>query len=112
FCRRRHVEARPAVVRAGAMSDTLLSGCFSSAKRSLLQQCRNAHEVVGEDSGSNPQLEALGSLGEAALHAATSEQDRDAALDAGAKTLTFLELGALLAGFPFRRFLATALWNA
>lgn len=90
----------------------MLSGCFSSARRSLFQQCRNVHEVVGEDSGSNPQLEALGSLSEAALHAATSEQDRDAALDAGAKTLTLLELGALLAGFPFQRFLAATLRNA
>ena len=64
-------------------------------RRSLREQRRDSHQVVGEHSRSNPQLEAISSLGETALHAATSEQHRDASLDAGAKALALLEVRAL-----------------
>src|SRR5207244_5554031 len=52
------------------------------------------------------------SLGETSLHAATSEQHRDAPLDAGAKALALLEVRALLVGFALRTSLAAALRNA
>ena len=62
------------------------------------------HEVVGEHSCADPQLEAVASLGETALHAAASEQHRDAPLDAGAKALTLLEGRALLVRFALAAF--------
>jgi Poly-beta-hydroxybutyrate polymerase (PhaC) N-terminus len=86
------------ICREVTAADLLASG-FSSARRSLREQRRNSHQVVGEHSRSNPQLEAISSLGETALHAATSEQHRDAPLDAGAKALALLEVRALLACF-------------
>ena len=52
------------------------------------------------------------SLGETALHAATSEQHRDASLDAGAKALALLEGRAVLVRFALRGLLAAALRNA
>ena len=70
------------------------------------------HQVVGEHSGADPQFEAIVALGETALHAATSEQHRDASLDAGAKALTCLEGRALFVRFALRRSLAAPLRNA
>src|SRR3954462_15072901 len=90
----------------------LSSSGFSSARQSLREQRRDSHQVVGEHSRSNPQLEAISSLGETALHAATSEQHRDAPLDAGAKALALLEVRALLVRFALCSFLAAALRNA
>jgi len=57
-------------------------------------------------------MEAVASFGETALHAAASEQHRDAALDAGAKALTILECGAALVRFAPRCSLAAPLRNA
>src|SRR6266480_1857065 len=94
-----------------AAADNLSSG-LSYARRLFRQQGRDSHEVVGEHSRSNPQLEAVMSLGETSLHAATSEQHRDAPLDAGAKALALLEVRALLVGFALRISLAAALRNA
>src|SRR5438552_16071725 len=88
------------------------SSSLSSARRLFRQQGRDSHEVVGEHSRSNPQLEAVMSLGETSLHAATSEQHRDAPLDAGATALSLLEVRALLVGFALRTSLAAALRNA
>src|ERR1700730_6933355 len=99
------------ICREVTAADLSASG-FSSARRSLREQRRNSHQVVGEHSRSNPQLEAISSLGETALHAATSEQHRDAPLDAGAKALALLEVRALLVCFALRSFLAAALRNA
>ena len=76
------------------------------------QQCRNSHEVVGEHSGAHPQFEAVASFGETALHAAASEQHRDASLDAGAKALTILECRAALVRFAPRCSLAAPLRDA
>src|SRR5271165_2468914 len=50
------------------------SSSYSSARRLRCQQCSNSHEVVGEHGGADPQLEAVASFGETALHAAASEQ--------------------------------------
>ena len=88
------------------------SSSSSSARRLIRQECRDSHEVVGEHSGANPQFEAVASFGETALHAAASEQHRDAALDAGAKALTILECGAALVRFAPRCSLAAPLRNA
>src|SRR5262249_25981737 len=44
----------------------------SSTARSRREQRRNDHKVVGEHRRSLPQVEALDSLGKAALHAATT----------------------------------------
>jgi hypothetical protein len=85
---------------------------FSSARRLFRQQCRDSHEVVGEHSCRNQQLEAVMSLGETALHAATSEQHRDAPLDAGAKALALLEGRAVLVRFALCCSIAAALRNA
>src|ERR1700736_3941222 len=49
---------------------------------------------------------------ETSLHAAASQQHRDAPFDAGAKALTLLEVCALLVDFALRSSLATALRNA
>src|SRR5262245_59086396 len=88
------------------------SGGLSSARRQSRQHCRDPHEIVGEHGGADPQLEAVRSLGETALHAATSEQHRDAPLDAGAKALTLLEGSAALVGLALLGLLAAALRNA
>src|ERR1700756_5703771 len=47
----------------------------------------------------------------AALHAASAEQNRDAAFDAGTEPLHHFEGRALLVGGALRRFLSSALWN-
>src|SRR5437899_2102341 len=78
---------------------TCRSSSFSPAQRSCHQHCGDSHEVVGEHGGADPQLEAVASLGETALHASASEQHRDAPLDASAKALTFLEDHAALVSF-------------
>ena len=70
------------------------------------------HEVVGEHSGAAPQFEAFASFGETALHAAASEQHRDASLDAGAKALTVLECRAALVRLASRCSLAAPRRNA
>src|SRR5258707_11410349 len=88
------------------------SGCFPSARRSLRQQRGDVHEIVREHGRGDQQFEALVALGKAALHATTSEQNRDASLDAGAKALACLELRTPFICFTFRRFLAAALRNA
>jgi hypothetical protein len=62
------------------------------------QQGCDLHEVVGEHGCRDPQLKALATFGETALHAATAEQHRDTPLDAGAKALAILEFPA----FPAR----------
>jgi hypothetical protein len=79
------------------------------ARRSRAQHCRDPHEIVGEHGGTDPQFEAVASFGETALHAAASEQHRDASLDAGAKALTILEDLALLVRFTSSRPLAATL---
>src|SRR6266849_4490699 len=81
----------------------MLSNCFPSARCSPRQQRGNVHEIVGEYCRSDPQFEALVALGKAALHAATSEQDRDAPLDAGPKALACLEVRTLSISFAILR---------
>ena len=73
---------------------------------------RRSHEVVSEYGGADPQLEAVASFGETALHASASEQHRDAPLDAGTKALTLLEGSARLVRPAPRRSLAATLRNA
>jgi hypothetical protein len=70
------------------------------------QQVRDSHEVIGEHGRPDQQLEAISPVCETPLHAATSQQHRDAPFDAGAKALTLLELRALLVSLAFRRSLA------
>src|SRR5450631_248323 len=89
-----------------------MSGGFSSARRSVRQQRCDLHEVVGEHGRRDPQLEALAAFGETALHAATAEQHRDAALDTCAKALAVLELPGLLIGLTLGCFGAAPLWDA
>ena len=48
---------------------------------------------------------------QAALHATTTEQDRDASLNAGTETLSFFEDTTLLVSFPAGSFLSSALRN-
>src|SRR5580765_1401316 len=81
----------------------MLSGGFSSARRSFGQQSCDLHQVVGEHGGCDPQLKALATFGEATLHATAAEEHRDAPLDARAKALAVLELPALLIGFALGR---------
>ena len=97
----------------GAVAE-ISSGGVSSARRLFLfgQQIGDFHEVVGKHSCSNQQLKAISALRETSLHAATSQQHRDAPFDAGAKALTLLEVCALLVDFALRSSLATALRNA
>ena len=76
-----------------------LSGVSSPARRSLRQQRRNDHEIVGEHCRADPQLEALASLCKAALHAATAGQHGDAPLDAGSKALALLKRYTLFERF-------------
>jgi len=84
-------------------------GGSSFARRSLRQEERDPHQIIGEHSSSDPELEALIALGETPLHATTAEQHGDAALDAGAKALPFFEGGTLLEGFALGGPLAAAL---
>ena len=84
----------------------------SSARRLAGQQVRDSHEVIGEHSCPNQQLEAISPMSEASLHSTTSEQHRDAPFDTGTEALNLLEVGALLVGFALRSSLATALRNA
>jgi hypothetical protein len=73
------------------------------------QELGNAEEIVGQDSGADEQLEPLPAFSQAALHAASPEQDRDAALNAGPEALAFFEGGAFLDGLAFRGFLSAPL---
>src|SRR5882762_4738059 len=91
---------------------TKQSGVRSAARRSLHQQVRDLHEVVGKHSRRDPHLKSFAAFGKAALHAATAEQHRDAPLDAGAKALAVLELPALLICLALGCFGAAALWDA
>jgi len=70
------------------------------------------HEVVGKYSCTNEHLEALWSLGQTALHAAAAKEHGDAALNACAEALSFLELWALFERFALGGPFATALRNA
>src|ERR1700680_2906913 len=89
----------------------LLSG-FSFARRSLHQQFRDLHEVVGKHGCGDPHLKTFGAFGKAALHATPAEQHRDTPLDARSEALAVLELRALLIGFSLGRFCAAALVDA
>ncbi len=89
----------------------LLSG-FSFARRSLRQQVRDLHEVVGKHGRRDPHLKTFAAFGKAAFHATTAEQHRDTPLDARSEALAVLELRALLIGFSLGRFGAAALWDA
>jgi len=65
-----------------------LSGFFSFARRSLHQQVRDLHEVVGKHSRRDPHLKSFAAFGKAALSCRRPrKQHRDAPLDAGAKAL-------------------------
>ena len=86
-------------------------GSFGSTPGAFDQQLADLHEIVGEHGSANEQVEALGALGEATLHAAAAHQHRDAALDASAKTLAVLECARSFAGFALRRPAAAALRN-
>jgi len=70
------------------------------------------HEIVGEHGGADEEFEPFVTFGTHALHPASSEQDRDAAFDAGAEPLPFLKRRALLERFPFGAPLAARLGNA
>lgn len=70
------------------------------------------HEVVGKHSCTNEHLEALWSLGQTAFHAAAAKEHGDAALNACAEALSFLELWALFERFALGGPFATALRNA
>src|SRR5206468_8979764 len=56
----------------------------------VVQQVGDAHQVVGEHGGAHQDLETLAALERAPLHPAAAEQHRDAALNAGAESLPFL----------------------
>ena len=73
------------------------------------QQCRNAQEIVGEHSGADEQLEPLLAFSQTTLHAPSPEQDRDAALNAGAEALAFFEGETFLDGCAFGSFLSAPL---
>src|SRR5208282_5871126 len=106
-------EARAKAVRRERKTGAiLLCGGFSFARRLLRQQGRDLHEIVGEHGGCDPHLKALAALGETALHTATTEQHRDAPLDACAKTLAVLELRTPLIGFALGGFGAAPLRDA
>jgi hypothetical protein len=68
-----------------------------------------AEEIVGEHSSADEQLEPLSAFSQTTLHAASPEQDRDAALDAGAEALAFFESGTFLDRFALGGFLAAPL---
>ena len=78
----------------------------------LDQQTCNYHEVVRKHGGSHQEFKMLATLGETALHAATAEENGDASLDAGTKTLGALEGWTFLIGLLVRRFFAATLGNA
>jgi hypothetical protein len=88
--------------------------CGSSIPRFLFfkQQCCDDHEVICKHGSSHEQFESLASLGEATLHAAAAEENRDASFDAGTETLTILEGRVLFIGGLARRLFSAALRNA
>src|SRR5467141_2086125 len=105
-------EAKRSAFRRERKIETIRLSGFSFARRSLHQQVRDLHEVVGKHSRRDPHLKSFAAFGKAALHAATAEQHRDAPLDAGAKALAVLELPALLICLALGCFGAAALWDA
>src|SRR5687767_5617652 len=88
--------------------------CSSSATSFLFldQQTCNYHEVVRKHGGSHQEFKMFATLGETALHAATAEENGDASLDAGTKTLGALEGWTFLIGLLVRRFFPATLGNA
>ena len=77
----------------------------------LHQQLGNDHQVVGQHGSAHQQLESLAPLRQAAFHATTPEQNRDAPFDASPETLALLEDGTVLESLPLRSLLTTALGN-
>jgi hypothetical protein len=78
----------------------------------LHQQTCNCHKVVCKHGCSDQQFEPLATLGETAFHATTTEENRDATLDASAETLSVLEGWTFLIGFLGQLFPASPLRNA
>ena len=72
----------------------------------------DVHEVVSKHSGADQHLKALRSLGQTALHTAAAKEHGDAALNACAEALSFLELWALFERFALGAPFPTALRNA
>ena len=105
-------EAKRGAFRRERKIETIRLSGFSFARRSLHQQVRDLHEVIGKHSRRAPQLESLSAFGETALHAATAEQHRDAPLDTCAKALAVLELPGLLIGLALGCFGAASLRDA
>ncbi len=89
-----------------------LSGTAAMSILFLEQQSRYHHEVVRKDGGAHQEFESFATFGEAALHAPAAEQNGDAPLNAGTKTLGVLEGGTFLMGFLRRLSLTSALGNA
>src|SRR6266436_8712356 len=58
----------------------------------VIQQVGDSHQVVGEHGGAHQEFEMRASFEVASLHPAAAEQHRDAALNAGAESLSLLEL--------------------
>jgi hypothetical protein len=89
-----------------------LCGAFSTAILLLDEQARNHHEVICEHGSSHQKLEMLSTLGKAALHAATAEENGNTTLDACTELLCVLESRALLKCFLVRRLFTATLGNA
>src|SRR5229473_7052445 len=104
-------EARWGSFRRERKIEAILLSGFSFARRSLHQQVRDLHEVVGKHGRRDPHLKTFAAFGKAAFHATTAEQHRDTPLDARSEALAVLELRALLIGFSLGRFGAAALWD-
>ena len=78
----------------------------------LDQPLGNDHEIVGQHGSAYQEFEMLSALGQAPLHTATAEENRDAALDTRTKTLSLFKGRTFFLGFPFGRLFSSALGDA
>ena len=83
-------------VGGGTRSGVDLCRWSAAACRVAAQELGDDHEIVRQHGGANQQFETLATFDERALHAAPSEQHGDAAFDARAESLPFLERRTLL----------------
>jgi hypothetical protein len=89
-----------------------LCSAFERPVLFLDQQSCDYHEVVGEYCCAHQEFEVLATLRKTALHAASPEKNRDAALDAGTESLGFFEGWALFKCFLVRCLSPASLGNA
>ena len=75
----------------------------------VIQQVGDSHQVVGEHGGAHQEFEMRASFEVASLHPAAAEQHRDAALNAGAESLSLLELFTALQCVLLGRLVTSAL---